>query len=426
MSELFDDFVWRGLVHDVTDQELAERLGTESLTAYVGFDPTADSLQLGNLLGLVSLMRLQRAGHRPIVLAGGGTGLVGDPGGKSEERSLLSMDELEHNLKGIRLQLEGLLDFSPGPTQALLVDNGEWLWPLGLMEFLRDVGKHFTVNTMINKESVRSRLEEREQGISYTEFSYMLLQAYDFLHLFDTYGCELQMGGSDQWGNITMGVDLVRRLRGARAHALTWPLVTNAAGEKMGKSAGNAIWLDPARTSPYQLFQYLVRAEDAKVGSYVRAFTFLERERIEELDALTRDAPERREAQRVLAWEVTALVHGAAEADRATRAAAVLFTEEIASLDETTLLDVVAEAPSTDLGRTDLDGDGLSLVDALVATGLAPSKSAARTVISQGGAYVNNRREADPDRRLTTADALHGRYVVLRKGKQHQHLLRFS
>ena len=423
MTALFEDLSWRGLVHQMTDPELAKLLDHEVLTVYVGFDPTAPSLGLGNLLQLCTLRRLQQAGHRPIAVAGGGTGMIGDPGGKSEERALLSPEQLEANLAGIRAQLGRFLDFGAG---ALLLDNGEWLWDLGLLEFLRDVGKHVTVNTMMAKESVRARLEERDHGISYTEFTYMLPQAYDFLHLFDTHGCRLQVGGSDQWGNIVMGVDLIRRMRGEQAHGLTTPLVVKADGTKFGKTEAGNVWLDPQLTSPYQLFQVLLRTDDGEVGRYLRYFTWLDRETIEALEAATVQHPERREAQRTLAREVTALVHGEEEAARAEGAAAALFGEDVAELDERTLLEVFAEAPSTKLPRHTMDGDGLALVDALVLTGLAPSKSAARTAIQQGGAYVTNRREIDVDRRLVPSDLLHGRYLVLRRGKRDHALLRFE
>ena len=421
MPSLAADLEFRGLVHQVTDPSVPELLDGGPLTAYAGFDPSAPSLQLGNLVGVLNLVRLQRAGHRPIALAGGGTGMVGDPSGKTEERSLLTADALEANVAAIRTQLARFLDFDAG---ALLVDNGEWLWSVGLLEFLRDVGKHFTVNSMIARESVRVRLEEREQGISYTEFSYMLLQAYDFLELHDRYGCRLQLGGSDQWGNIVSGVELIRRVRGAEAHGLTTPLLTDEQGRKLGKTETGTIWLDRERTSPYRLFQYLLNTPDDRAGPYLRALTLLQRPRIEELDAATAEHPERREAQRALAREVVTLVHGDGEADRAERAARALFGEEIAELDEGSLLAVFAEAPSTVLPRSALDGEGLPLVEALADCGLTPSRSAARKAVEQGGAYVNNRRATDLDRRLTTADLLHDRYVVLRRGRRDHHLLR--
>ncbi len=424
MSELWDELCWRGLVNQVTDSGLAQSLDHDRLTVYVGFDPTAASLGVGNLLQLCTLRRFQEAGHRPIALAGGGTGAIGDPGGKSEERPLLTTDQLAANLVGIRSQLERFLDFDAG---ALLLDNGEWLWKVGLLEFLRSVGKHFTVNTMIAKESVKARLEGAERSLSYTEFSYMLLQAYDFLHLFDAHGCRLQLGGSDQWGNIVMGVDLIRRARQAQAFGLTTPLVLKGDGSKLGKTEAGNVWLDPGRTSPYQLFQVFVRTEDSMVGQYLRYFTWLGRDGIEELEAATAAHPERREAQRKLAREVTALVHGEAEAQKAERAARALFGEEVVVLDEATLLSVFADAPSTRIESGAVDGDhGLDLVEALVRAGLAPSRSAARTTIEQGGAYVNNRRERDPRRRLSTDDLLHGRYLVLRRGKRDFHLLVFG
>ena len=425
-SGLFEELTWRGLVHQTTDPALAKLLDEDSLTAYIGFDPTSASLTIGSLQQIALLMRLQRAGHRPIALTGGGTGMIGDPSGKSEERNLLGADELEANLAGIRSQLERFLDFSPaaGASQALLVDNGEWLGSLQLLDFLRDVGKHFTVNAMIAKESVRARLEQREHGISFTEFTYMLLQAYDFLHLFEGYGCRLQLGGSDQWGNVTLGVDLIRRRHAAVAYGLTSPLVLKADGTKFGKSEEGNLWLDPSLTSPYELYQFLVRTEDAVVGDYLRRLTFVDKATIASLDAATMSHPERREAQRVLAHEVTSLVHGRAETSKAERAAEALFSEEVAGLDETTLLAVFAGAPSTDMPRSSLDG-GIPVVDALVATGLEASKGAARRAIEGGGAYVNNRRVAGDDATITRDALLHDRYVVLRRGKKDHRLLRF-
>ena len=428
MTELSSDLEFRGLIHQMSDPGLAKRLDEETLTVYIGFDPTADSLHVGHLLQVCNLRRMQEAGHRPIVLAGGGTGLIGDPGGKSEERNLLSPETLAANLDGLRTQLGRYLDFSPeaGSVQALMVDNGEWLWSIGLLEFLRDVGKHFTVNQMVAKESVHARLTAREQGISFTEFSYMLLQAYDFLHLFDTYGCRLQMGASDQWGNITMGIDLIRRLRSAEAWALTTPLVLKADGTKFGKSEAGTVWLDPKRTSPYKLSQFLVQTEDDLVGKYLRYYTWLDHARLAELDDATAKNPQHREAQWELARSVVSFVHGPAEAARAEQAAQVLFSEEIASLDEDMLVEVFADAPSSDLARSQLDGAGLLVVDALGNSGLVASKSAARTAMGQGGVYVNNHRESDLARALTRADLLHDRYVVLRRGKRDHHLLRFS
>jgi tyrosyl-tRNA synthetase len=427
MARLAEDLRFRGLVHQMTDPSLEDRLDHEHLTVYSGFDPTADSLHVGHLLQICTLRRLQLAGHHPIALAGGGTGFIGDPGGKSTERTLLTPEELAHNVQGIRSQLEGFLDFGAdaGDARASLVDNSEWLAGMGLFEFLRDVGKHFTVNQMVAKDSVKARLDRVGEGISFTEFSYMLLQAYDFLRLFDDQDCRLQIGGSDQWGNITMGIDLVRKLRRVEVWGLTSPLVLKADGTKFGKSETGTVWLDPARTSPYRLYQFFVRCEDSVVGSYLRYFTFLDHDQLTVLDAMTAEHPERREAQRVLAQEVCSLVHGRQEMERAERAASALFGEAIVELDEPTLLDVFAEAPSTQVDRARLEGEGLSLVDLVAETGLAPSKGRARTLVEQGGAYVNNRRESDIDRMIRSTDLLAGGYVVLRRGRKDYHLLRF-
>jgi tyrosyl-tRNA synthetase len=428
MADFVEDLRFRGLIHQMTDPALGDRLNAARMTGYTGFDPTADSLHVGHLLQVCNLRRLQDAGHRPIAVAGGGTGFIGDPGGKSEERSLLSVDQLEANLAGIRAQLARFIDVGTGAdgSRALMLNNADWLRSMTLFTFLRDVGKLFTVNQMVAKDSVKSRLSRVDQGISYTEFSYMLLQAYDFLHLFDDHGCTLQIGGSDQWGNITMGIELIRKVRHAEAFGLTTPLVLKADGTKFGKTESGAVWLDPGRTSPYQLYQFFLRTEDAVVGAYLRYFTFLPHEEIGALDVATAEHPGRREAQRVLAREVCTLVHGADETGRAEQAAAALFGGDVSGLDERTLLDVFADAPSTDLAVGHLAGGGPLLVDLLAETGLVGSKSLARTTVSQGGAYVNNAREDDVTRRLTAADLVAGRYVVLRRGKRDHHLVRFA
>ncbi|HXA31230.1 MAG TPA: tyrosine--tRNA ligase [Acidimicrobiales bacterium] len=428
MAPLAQDLRFRGLVHQMTNVALEGRLDNDRLTVYSGFDPTADSLHVGHLLQICTLRRLQLAGHHPIALAGGGTGFIGDPGGKSTERALLTPEELAHNVQGIRSQLQRYLDFGPdaGDARATMADNSDWLAGMGLFDFLRDVGKHFTVNQMVAKESVRARLDRDGEGISFTEFSYMLLQAYDFLRLFDDHGCRLQIGGSDQWGNITMGIDLVRKLRHTEVWGLTSPLVLKADGTKFGKSETGTVWLDAARTSPYLLYQFFIQCEDSVVGSYLRYFTFLPHDQLAALDAVTAEHPERREAQRVLAREVCSFVHGTAEMERAEAAAAALFSESIVELDEPTLLDVFAEAPSTELSRAQLEGEGLLLVDLLVETGLAPSKGRARTTVEQGGAYVNNRRERDTKAAVRSTDLLAGGYVVLRRGKKDYHLLHFT
>lgn len=428
MSRLAEDLRFRGLIHQMTDPSLEARLDADRLTAYTGFDPTADSLHVGHLLQVCNLRRLQVAGHRPIALAGGGTGFIGDPGGKTEERSLLSPDVLEANLHGIHTQLARFLDFGSDATgsQARLMNNSDWLTELRLFDFLRDVGKHFTVNQMVAKDSVKSRLDRDGQGISFTEFSYMLLQAYDFLHLFDQCNCTLQLGGREQWGNITMGIELVRKLRHTEVWGLTTPLVLKADGSKFGKTESGTVWLDANRTSPYQLYQFFVRSEDAVVGAYLRYFTFLSHDEIRGLDQVTADHPERREAQRELARRVCMLVHGEEETERAERAAAALFGEEVARLDERSLLDVFVDAPSTQLARSRLDGEGLSLVDLMAETGMVPSKGRARTTIEQGGAYVNNRREVDVARTLVADDLVAGRYLVVRRGRKDYHLVSFA
>ncbi len=428
MAHLAEDLRFRGLVHQMTDPGLEQRLDADRLTAYSGFDPSADSLHVGHLLQVCNLRRLQQAGHRPIAVAGGGTGFIGDPGGKSEERSLLTRDELRSNLDGIRGQLERFLDFTAtrAEARALLVNNADWLEPMPLFDFLRDVGKHFTVNQMVAKESVKSRLSRADQGISYTEFSYMLLQAYDFLHLFDAFGCRLQLGGSDQWGNITMGIDLVRKVRQEEVWGLTTPLVVKADGTKFGKTESGTVWLDAERTSPYQLYQFFLRSEDAVVGTYLRYFTFLDHEAILALDQATTGRPERRQAHRELARQVCTLVHGSHETERAEQAAAALFTEEVSRLDERSILDVFADAPSSTLPRARLDGGGVSLVDLLVETGLAPSRGRARTTIEQGGAYLNNRRAEEVGCSVGADDLVAGRYVILRSGKRNYHLVSFA
>ena len=428
MADFVEDLRFRGLIHQMTDPELGARLNRDRLTGYSGFDPTADSLHVGHLLQVCTLRRLQEAGHRPIALAGGGTGFVGDPGGKSEERSLLTEEQLEANLAGIHGQLSRFVEFGRGggDTGALLVNNADWLKPMPLFSFLRDVGKHFTVNQMVAKDSVKSRLARADQGISYTEFSYMLLQAYDFQRLFDDFGCTLQIGGSDQWGNITMGIELIRKVRQGEAFGLTTPLVLKADGAKFGKTESGAVWLDARRTSPYQLYQFFLRCEDAMVGTYLRYFTFLPHGELLALDQATAEHPERREAHRVLAREVCSLVHGEDETDRAEQAGTALFGGVLSGLDEATLLDVFAEAPSTDRTRSELVGGGLLLVDLLAETGLVGSKSQARTAIEQGGAYVNNGRQSEVTRVLGVDDLIAERYLVLRRGKKDHHLVRFT
>ena len=422
--KLSDDLRFRGLIHQVTDEKVFAALDAGTITAYAGFDPTANSLHLGHLMLLCTLRRFQLAGNRPIALAGGGTGLVGDPSFKDSERPLLSKEQLEANLEGIREQMARLLDFAPaaGAASATLINNADWLTTVSLTDFLRDVGKHFTVNQMIAKESVKSRLDRDDVGLSFTEFAYMLLQAYDFLRLHVDEGCSLQIGGSDQWGNITMGCELVRKETGDVAYGLTSPLLLRADGTKFGKSeAGENVWLDATRTSPFKMYQFLLNSEDASTPQLLRFFTFLEHEDILELDAATRSAPGERRAQRALAEEVVTLVHGSDAATKARRASEALFSESIAELDEATLLEVVEDAPSSTWSREDLV-TGVDPVDLLVASHLAKSRGEARRFIEQGGVYVNNVR-ADATSRVSVEDTLHGRYVVLRRGARQLHLL---
>jgi tyrosyl-tRNA synthetase len=426
MTNLYDELAWRGMVSESTEG-LADLFAKESVTAYIGFDPTASSLHVGSLLTVMGLARLQRFGHNPIAIVGGGTGMIGDPSGKSQERTLLSRDQLDENVAGIRRQLEKFLDFDAGPHPARIVNNAEWLASFDLLGFLRDTGKHFTVNYMLQKESVSRRLES-EDGISFTEFSYLLLQARDFVELFDRYGCTLQMGGSDQWGNITAGIDLIRRLRAKKAHGLVWPLMTTASGGKFGKTEAGTIWLDPERTSPFKLYQFWLNTEDRDVVSYLKLFTFLDRAAIEELAGVTASAPEKREAQRVLAREVTTLVHGAEDVTRAEHASRVLFGEDIATLSADQVLAVFGDVSSSTVPEASFDGDGLALVDLLADSQvkLAPSKSEARRLVTSGGVYVNNRRIVDPQARLTRDQAIDGRLFVLRKGQKQNHLVRLA
>jgi tyrosyl-tRNA synthetase len=419
MPTFSEDLAFRGLIHQVTDPDLLPRLDAGGLTVYIGFDPTADSLHVGSLLQLCTLRRFQQAGHRPIALAGGGTGLIGDPGGKQDERVMLTRELLDSYLEGIRPQLGQFLDLS----DALLLNNADWLTTITAIEFLRDVGKHFTVNQMVAKDSVKSRFDRPDQGISYTEFSYMLLQAYDFMRLHVDHGCDLQVGGSDQWGNITMGIELIRKVCQDEVWGLTTPLVVKADGTKFGKTESGTVWLDPNRTSPYAMYQFFFNTADAMVGPYVRFFTFLSHEEIELLDTETATHPERRAAQRALAQAVVGLVHGDDEVAKAEAAAAALFSDAIAGLSEDMLLTITQDAPSTEIPRLELT-DGLTLVDALVRSGMAASKGEARRTVDQGGAYVNNQRQTDEARVLDTADLLHDRYVVLRKGRREVHVLR--
>lgn len=420
---LFEEITWRGLVHQVTHDELAAQLEKEPLTLYCGFDPSADSLHIGNLVPILGLAHFQRAGHKPIALVGGATGLIGDPSGKTDERPLLTKVQVEANLPGVRAQLERFLEFD-GPNAAVMVNNADWLCAMPLLDFLRDVGKHFSINVMLAKESVRARVEDREHGMSFTEFSYSLLQAYDFLHLSDTYGCTLQVGGSDQWGNIVAGMDLVRRLRNRPAYALTFPLVTKADGTKFGKSESGNVWLDPRRTSPYKFYQFWINQADADVARWLRYFTFLSRDKVADYERQVRDEPEKRAAQHRLAEEVTRMVHGQTALDNALRASRAMFGGDLDGLDDATIEDVFDDVPASELDRGEL-AQARPLVDVLVECGVFQSKGEARRLIKSGGLYLNNQRVESDALTLSEQCLSSQRIAVVRKGKKNYHLLKF-
>jgi tyrosyl-tRNA synthetase len=419
---LYDEFQWRGMIHEATP-DLQQILASEKLTAYIGFDPSAASLHVGSLLPVMGLARLQRFGHLPIAIAGGGTGLIGDPSGKTKERQLLTREQVEANLAGIKEQLSRFLDFDSTANPARILNNADWLSPITMMEFLRDVGKYFTVNNLLAKEAIKRRLET-DEGISFTEFSYPLLQAYDYLVLHDRLGCTLQMGGSDQWGNIVAGIDLIRRLRSARAHGLVFPLVTTTAGVKFGKTEAGAVWLDGELTSPYRFYQFWLNTDDRDVITYLKFFTWLSREEITGLEESVRTEPEKRKAQRELARHVTAMVHGETALGKALRASEILFGKEISGLSVQEILDIFADVPSTELEKSKLDGDGFTLSDALVISGLAPSKGEAKRLVQGGGVCVNNRRVSDPRQSISSSDLIDGQVLVLRKGARNYHLIK--
>jgi tyrosyl-tRNA synthetase len=416
-AAILEDLATRGLVHDHTDLDaLSSRLAAGPVTLYAGFDPTADSLHIGSLVPLLTLRRFQDAGHRPIALAGGATGMIGDPSGRSDERSFLDPETLDAYLVAIKGQLEQFLDFTPGPAQATVVDNRTWTEPISVLAFLRDVGKHVTVNTMLAKESIRARVAS-DQGISFTEFSYMLLQAHDYWFLHREAGCELQIGGSDQWGNITAGVDLVRRKEGAAVHGLTVPLVTRADGQKFGKSAGANIWLSAERTSPYKLSQYFVQTDDRDVGRFLHQLTLLSTAEVAAILAEHDAAPQRRVGQAALARAVTGLVHGPDAAERAEAAAGLLFSRDPAALTEEALETLVDEIPTSRLDPT-----GVALVDLVAGSDLATSKSDARRALEAGELWCNNEKVVE-DRVLAPDDLRFERFVLLRRGKKRHHLL---
>jgi len=432
--DLLADFEARGLVHQSTDAAaLREWLATPGRRVYAGFDPTADSLHVGHLVALVLLRRVAAAGHEPVAVIGGATGMIGDPSGRSEERNLLSPEELAANIAGVGSQIQAVLaaprlpvppEPAPPAPNFHVVNNADWMQGVGYLAFLRDVGKHVPLSQMLAKDSVKSRLD-RDGGLSYTEFSYMLLQAWDFVHLCDTLECRVQIGGSDQWGNITAGIELGRRLRGRDLHGITCPLLTKADGTKMGKTAAGAVWLDPRRTSPYRFYQYWINLDDDDAGRCLLRLTELSLDQIQALDESRAVNPAARETQKRLAAELTRLVHGEDGLAAARQATEIFFGAEIESLEDDALAEIFADVPSGEFPRTALDGDGLPLVDALEATGLAKSKAAARRTIEQGGGYVNNRRVADVGYRLTPRDLAGTATLVLRSGKKSYALARF-
>jgi tyrosyl-tRNA synthetase len=413
----------RGVVEQISDEdELRKRLQTETIAIYAGFDPTADSLHIGHLFPLLCLARFQQLGHRPIALVGGATGLIGDPSGKSAERQLLNSGAIEENAAAIKGQLERFLDFS-GDNAAVMVNNADWTRGITFLDWLRDVGKYFSVNYMLSKESVRRRIEDRTQGISYTEFSYMLIQANDFLELYDRQNCILQVGGNDQWGNITAGIDLVQKRRQVQAYGITFPLLTTSSGEKFGKSEGNAIWLDADKTSPYSLYQFWIRTDDRDVIRYLNYFTFLSSDEIAELARTVEEAPERREAQRVLAEQSTRMIHGEAGLTGARKASEVLFGGEISDFSDRELMDIFNDVPSSDIERGRLE-EGIGVPTLFSEAGLSPSNGQAMKLIKQGGAYVNNIRVEDTRMMLTPAHLASESILVIRSGKKKYHLVK--
>ena len=425
MSDLIEEFRWRRMLQDLTDGA-AEHLAAEQRTCYVGFDPTASSLHVGSLLPIMALVHAQRHGHRPIALVGGGTGLIGDPSGKPEERRLLSVESAFANAEAIRVQLRHFLDFGSRKNPAHVRDNLDWLGEIRMVDFLRDTGKHFRVNEMLRKESVRRRLKSEETGISYTEFSYLLLQAYDFLELHRREECTVQLGGSDQWGNITAGIDLIRRVTGASAHGVVLPLLATSTGVKFGKTETDTIWLDPTRTSPYRFYQYWINAADDDALRYLGLFTLLKRDEVVRIGEAARAEPAARHAQRAVAEDVTRRVHGEGGLARARQATEALFGGSLEGLTADEIADIFTDVPWSEVPLGELAGDGKSVVDLLVGARLTPSKSEARRAIDGGGIYVNGRRVEGVDARAAVREAIEGRFLVLRKGKKNYALVRLT
>lgn len=422
---ILEELKERGLVDQITHvDELTDALATQSVSMYCGVDPTADSIHVGHLLPFLTLARLQRAGHRPVILVGGATGMIGDPSGRDSERNLLTLEQVAINAEAIRQQVSRFVSFE-GENAAIMVNNIDWIASISYIDWLRDVGKYFTVNYMTGKESVRRRLEDRDQGISYTEFSYMLLQAFDYYHLNKEHGCSLQIGGSDQWGNITAGIELIRKRGGSAAYGMTLPLLTTSAGEKFGKSAGNAVWLDPERTSPYELYQFFFRSEDADVERFLLCFSMQPVEAIRAILAEHVEAPHKRLAQQALAEEVTQLIHGPEGLARARQASEILFGSEIEGLSDKELAGIFSDVPAADLERSRLQ-EGYPLIEVLADSGLYPSRGEARRALKAGGVYINNRRAEGEEQVLSLDDLASETILVLRKGKRNYQLARFA
>lgn len=425
MRNIVEDLRWRGLIQEETDGA-EELLLNESVTLYNGFDPTGDSLHIGHLVPLMALARFQRMGHTPIVLAGGGTAMIGDPSGKSSERQLLTFEEVAANVEKIRPQLAKLMDFEVKPNTAQLVNNADWLSKLSMFEYLRDVGKHFTVNYMMAKDSVKSRIT-RDQGISYTEFSYMILQSYDFLHLFREFGCKVQTGGSDQWGNITAGVELIRRVTGEKVQAMAYPLITRSDGSKFGKTAsGDSVWLDAEKTSPYKFHQFWYNTDDGDVINYLKYFTWLTREEIEALAESVQNQPGQRLAQKTLAAEMTAMIHGADGLVKAEQAADVLFGGDLGGLSGDQIAEIFSDVPAAEMKKSVFMGEGLSILDLLSDSNAVKSKSEARRLLKSGGISINNQRMTDDQLKIGLNWLIEGKYLVIRRGKKSFRLLKIN
>ena len=421
---ILDELEWRGLINDCTDTEaLTERIGAGSVVLYCGFDPTSDSLHVGNLVPLIALRRFQDADHVPIALAGGATGAVGDPSGKSAERNLLTPETLAGNIASVKEQLRRLLDFETAQNPARLLDNADWTSDVTLLDFLRDIGKHFTVNNMVSKESVRARMEDRDAGISFTEFSYMLLQAFDFYHLKQAHDCDLQIGGSDQWGNITAGIELTRRKLNQTVFGLTLPLITNADGSKFGKTEAGAVWLDTARTSVYKFYQFWIRADDRDAIRYLKYFTFNTREEIEGLEKQHEENPSARVAHTALAVAMTNLIHGEEATSEAQKASKILFGGKLEGINESTFNEIVGEVPTVEIESAELESEGMPILELFVASGLCQSNGQARKDLQGGGLNLNNERQSDPKLKITTDSLLFDKHLLLRKGKRNYTVL---